>query len=160
MRRLSTWILVMLMVLFWIFRVVATLMNELKQDFLGITLISKEIEIILLFVALACIVLVVKRKWLGAIIYLISYGLYFGADLFKSLGIVINSTDTFSIGMYINLFFSAFGLILPIMVFIDLIADKDKSNNPKNKKTDWFYNNEEYDRKLDERADKNNYKTL
>lgn len=28
------------------------------------------------------------------------------------------------------------------------------------KKTDWFYKNEEFDRKLDDRADKNNYRTL
>ena len=25
---------------------------------------------------------------------------------------------------------------------------------------DWFYKNEQYDRKLDDRADKNNYRTL
>ena len=152
--------LVMLMVMFWIFRVIATLMVELKQDFLEITLINKEIEIILLFVALACIALVVKRKWIGALIYLISYGLYFGADLFQKIGAIINSTETLSIGTYVNIIFSAFGLILPIMVFLDMMADKDKSNNPKDKKTDWFYTNEEYDRKMDDRADKNNYRTL
>jgi len=28
------------------------------------------------------------------------------------------------------------------------------------KQTDWFYKNKEYDRKLDERADKNQYRTL
>ena len=160
MRRFSSWMLVILMVLFWIFRVIATLMTELKQDFLGITLISKEVEIVLLFVALACIVLVLKRKWLGAIIYLISYGLYFGADLFKNIGTIISSTELLPLATYINIFFSAFGLVLPVMVLIDLIADKDKSNNPKNKKTDWFYTNEQYDRKLDDRADKNNYRTL
>ena len=30
----------------------------------------------------------------------------------------------------------------------------------KDKKTDWFYGDEKYDRKMDERADKNNYRTL
>lgn len=160
MRRFSSWMLVMLMILFWVFRLIATFMSEFNKDFLGITLISKEIEIVLLFVVLACIVLVIKRKWLGAIIYLISYGLYFGADLFKDIGIIINSIEALPIETYINTIFSAFGLILPIMVFIDLVADKDKSNNPKDKKTDWFYTNEEYDRKLDDRADKNNYRTL
>ena len=39
------------------------------------------------------------------------------------------------------------------------LLDRDK-NNPKDKKTDWFYTNEQYDRQLDERADKNNYRTL
>ena len=30
--------------------------------------------------------------------------------------------------------------------------------NPKDKKTDWFYKNEQFDRKFDERADRNEYK--
>ena len=36
-------------------------------------------------------------------------------------------------------------------------CDKNKKTNPKDKKTDWFYKNEQFDRKLDERADKNNF---
>jgi len=41
-----------------------------------------------------------------------------------------------------------------------LLLDKGRKANPKDKKTDWFYNNEQFDRKLDERSDKNNYRTL
>ena len=102
----------------------------------------------------------VGMDYMDPIEYLISYGLYFGADLFKNIGTIISSTELLPLATYINIFFSAFGLVLPVMVLIDLIADKDKSNNPKNKKTDWFYTNEQYDRKLDDRADKNNYRTL
>ena len=43
---------------------------------------------------------------------------------------------------------------------IKVLLDKNRKNNPKDKKTDWFYQNEEFDRKLDDRADKNNYRTL
>ena len=64
------------------------------------------------------------------------------------------------IGVYTNLFMSVIGMILAIAVMIDLLADKNRKNNPKDKKTDWFYKNEQYDRKLDDRADKNNYRTL
>ena len=42
----------------------------------------------------------------------------------------------------------------------DLLLDKNRKENPKDKKTDWFYKNEEFDRKLDDRADKNNYRTM
>ena len=42
----------------------------------------------------------------------------------------------------------------------DLLLDKNRKAHPKDKKTDWFYKNEQYDRKLDDRADKNNYRTL
>ena len=41
-----------------------------------------------------------------------------------------------------------------------MLLDKNRVNNPKDKKTDWFYKGEQYDRQLDERADKNNYRTL
>ena len=40
------------------------------------------------------------------------------------------------------------------------LLDKNRKLNPKDKKTDWFYQNEEFDRKLDDRADKNNYRTM
>ena len=157
MRRFSTWLLVMFMVLFWLFRVVITLMSELKVDFMGIVPMNKSIEIALLFVALLCIVLVVKRKWIGSVIYLLAYVGYFGTDFFQNISILLNATE---MGTYINIIFSFFGVLLPIFVLFDMILDKDKSNNPKDKKTDWFYTNEQYDRKMDERADKNNYRTL
>ena len=50
------------------------------------------------------------------------------------------------------------GIILAFAVLVDLAVDKGRK--PKDKKTDWFYANEQYDRQLDDRADKNNYRTL
>ena len=35
---------------------------------------------------------------------------------------------------------------------------KGKNSGGNNKKTDWFYGNKDFDRKYDERADKNQYK--
>ena len=61
---------------------------------------------------------------------------------------------------FINLFVSFIGVILPIAVLLDMLVDKGRKNHPKDKKTDWFYTNEQFDRKLDDRADKNNYRTL
>ena len=103
MRRFSTWMLVMFMVLFWILRVVITLMTELKMDLMGIVPMNKSIEIILLFVALLCIVLVVKRKWIGSVIYLIAYVGYFGTDFFQNIDILLNATETLEMGTYINI---------------------------------------------------------
>ena len=56
--------------------------------------------------------------------------------------------------------FSMIGIILPLAVLLDLLLDKNRKLNPKDKKTDWFYQNEQFDRKLDDRADKNNYRTM
>jgi hypothetical protein len=52
------------------------------------------------------------------------------------------------------------GMILPLFAIFDLALDKNRKAHPKDKKTDWFYKDERFDRNLDDRADKNNYRTL
>ena len=89
MKNFSTWLLVMFMVMFWVFRVVVTLAAELGIDLAGFTPINKEMEIILLFVALLCMILVVKRKIVGALIYLLSYGMYFGVNLVNNINVLL-----------------------------------------------------------------------
>lgn len=161
MKNFSTWLLACFMVMFWGFRVVVTLMAQLNQDFGGIVPLNENLEIILLFVTLVCIILVVKRKLVGALIYLLIYGLYFGTDAFNGISMIISdSVATLPATSFMNLFISIIGLILPIAVLLDMLVDKGRKNYPKDKKTDWFYANEQFDRKLDDRADKNNYRTL
>ena len=103
-------------------------------------------------------VLVLKRKLIGAIIYAVAYGMYFGVDLFNHIGAIANGS--LSSGDTINAFISFLAMVLAAGVLFDMLIDKGRKANPKDKKTDWFYNNEQYDRKLDDRADKNNYRTL
>ena len=165
MKNFSTWLLACFMVMFWAFRVIVTLMAQLNQDFGGIVPINETLEIILLFVTLVCIILVVKRKLVGALIYLLIYGLYFGTDVFNGISMMISnsssaSASTLPATSFLNLFVSFIGVILPIAVLLDMLVDKGRKNHPKDKKTDWFYTNEQFDRKLDDRADKNNYRTL
>ena len=165
MKNFSTWLLACFMVMFWAFRVVVTLMAQLNQDFGGIVPINETLEIILLFVTLVCIILVVKRQLVGALIYLLIYGLYFGTDVFNGISMMISNSSSESASIlpatsFINLFVSFIGVILPIAVLLDMLVDKGRKNHPKDKKTDWFYTNEQFDRKLDDRADKNNYRTL
>ena len=117
----------------------------------------QNLEIILSFVVLVCIVLIVRRKLIGALIYLLAYGMYFGVDVINNIQTVLNGA---SMETALNVFISIIGIILPIAVLADLLLDKGRKANPKDKKTDWFYNNEQFDRKLDERSDKNNYRTL
>ena len=61
---------------------------------------------------------------------------------------------------YSSMFFALIGIALPIAAVFDLLLDKNRKAHPVDKKTDWYYKNEKYDRQLDERADKNNYRTL
>ena len=147
----------MVMVMFWVFRVIVAVMPEFGTTLGGIAPLNQNLEIILSFVVLVCIVLIVRRKLIGALIYLLAYGMYFGVDVINNIQTVLNGA---SMETALNVFISIIGIILPIAVLADLLLDKGKKANPKDKKTDWFYNNEQFDRKLDERSDKNNYRTL
>jgi len=152
MKKFSTWLIVMFMVMFWMFRVVVAFTDSLNID-IGIVPLDANAEVVLLFISLISIVLIAKRKMLGGIIYLLTYGVYFGIDIYNNL----MAGSSISYG---NAFFSLIGIILPIVVIFDLLFDKAAKAHPKDDKTDWFYKNKEYDREVDERADKNNYRTL
>ncbi len=163
MKNFSTWMLVIFMAMFWFLRMIIAVTYEMKIDFGGLEPFNQTMEIILLFVVLACMILIVKRKLVGALIYLLAYGMYFGSDVIKGLTTVFTSSGEISMGgmgMYLNTFVSVIGIIIPIAILLDLLMDKSRKANPHDKKTDWFYGNEKFDRQMDERADKNNYRTL
>jgi len=159
MKNFSTWLLVMFMVMFWLFRVVIALTTEFAVDMGGITALNIQMEVILLFVVLLCLILIVKRNIIGALIYLVSYGMYFGVDLFNNIKILMDN-GTLSPVTALGAFISLIGIAIPIFVLLDLLLDKNRKAHPVDTKTDWFFKNEAYDRKLDDRADKNNYRTL
>ena len=69
MKNLSTWLLVMFMGMFWIFRVVVAVTYQMGIDFGGIRPLNMNFEIILLFLTLICMIFIVKRKIIGALIY-------------------------------------------------------------------------------------------
>ena len=75
MKNFSTWLLVMFMAMFWAFRIVVAVTYELGAEFGGIEPFNQAMEIILLFVVLACMLLIIKRKTVGALIYLAAYGM-------------------------------------------------------------------------------------
>ena len=159
MKKLSTYLLIMFMVMYWVFRVIITLMAQLGKDVLGVVPINMTFEIVLLFAFLICAILVVKRKMIGAVLYLALYGIYFGGDLTQKMLLLANG-ETLGIEQLAGVFFSLIGIALPLAVLIDLLLDKGRKEHPVDKKTDWFYKNEQFDRKMDDRADKNNYRTL
>ena len=160
MKNFSTWMLVIFMTMFWIFRIIVAVMGQLEISF-PFTALNTNIEIMLLFTTLLCIVLVVKRNVIGGLIYLTSYGLYFGIDLANNIQVLFNAIQgNVDISTVPNILASFIAMILAIAVILDIVMDKSRKLNPKDKKTDWFYNNSQYDRKLDERADKNQYRTL
>ena len=157
MQKFSTWMVLSLDVMFWILRIIAALTDTMAIDFM-IKPINMNMEIIMIFVALVSFVLIAKRKFLGAIIYMIGYFGYFGVALVTNLQKM--TTTGGSVNDYGTVMFSLVGVALPIFTFLDLLLDKNRQLHPTDKKTDWFYKDEKYDMKKDERADKNNYRTL
>lgn len=157
MQKFSTWMIVMFMILFLLLRIICTYCSQMGIEFMAQPL-DFSLEIFIIFTAVLCIVLIIKRKWLGVILYLIAYEGYFGVDIFNNFNNLMEGT--LSASQYMNIFFSFIGMVLPLVVLFDMLFDKNRELNPTDKKTDWFYKNKEFDRKMDERSDKNNYRTL
>ena len=120
---------------------------------------NQTFEIVILFLTVASVLLIAKRNIFGILLYLVPNILYYGINLEQKVKILIDG-GKLSLEESSDMMFAMIGLILPIAVLLDWLLDKNRKANPKDKKTDWFYKNEEFDRKLDERADKNNYRTM
>ena len=155
MKSFASWMIVMFAGLFWLLRLVVLFTSTMGMEFV-LQPINEQTEMILLFITIVCIVLIAKRKMAGGIIYLLTYLVYFGADAFQKFMNIINGNT--SINVALSAFVSIIGILLPIFAFIDLLVDQGRKTSGGDKKTDWFYKNKEFDRELDERADKNHYK--
>ena len=57
-----------------------------------------------------------------------------------------------------NLIAICIGVLIPLLTFLDILINKNRRKFGADKKTDWFYKNEKYEREFDERADRNQYK--
>lgn len=158
MKNMSTWLLAIFMVMFSGFRVIVTITNQQGSPIGGLVVENIVLEIALIFLTLLCLVLVVKRKLIGAIIYAVSYCWYYGVGLFSTIYEILVNKKTIGVDGSLEILVSAIGVLLPLMVIMDTLADKSRKLNPVDKKTDWFYKNKQFDRKFDERADRNEYK--
>lgn len=138
---------------FWIFRLMVTLLFSTEAGF-SIVPMNMTFEIVLLFITFICIILIAKRKMIGAVIYLIAQCAYFGVDAYKTLNAITSGQEA----NYITLLVSIIAIIIPILAIMDIGLSTGKKSSFGNKKTDWFYGTTDYDRKMDDRADKNQYK--
>ena len=157
MKNFSSWLIAIFAFMFWAFRLIGTALNSVGIDFMFVPS-NMTMEIVLLFITFICICFMVKRKLLAAVIYLVCHFAYYGPTFIEHFMGIIN--QTLPMEMYMTTLFEMFALVLAIAAVFDVLLDKNRKAHPTDKKTDWFYTNKDYDRKLDERADKNNYRTL
>jgi hypothetical protein len=155
MTSLFSYLLTFFAIVFWAFRALATVLYQLDVDFFS-TPLNTNIEIVVLFATLPCLILVVKRNIVGAAAYLGIYAAYFGTTLYEA---VIDAQATgLNIVNSANMLCTVIGVIVPMLIFLDILFNKNRQLGKGNSKSDWFYKNEKFDRQYDERADRNQYK--
>ena len=157
MKNFSSWLIAMFAFMFWGFRLVGTVLSSIGIEFM-FTPSNMTMEIVLLFLTFICICFMIKRRLLAAIIYLLAHFMYYGPSFVTHFTQIIDGT--IDVTQVMGMMFEFFGLVLAIAALFDVLLDKNRKAHQTDKKTDWFYKNKDYDRKLDERADKNNYRTL
>ena len=147
-------ILVVMAVIFWILRVIVSFTASMDINFL-IKPLNQTIELVLCFVTFICILLIYRRKIWAALIYLIAHWSYYGVYIYK----ILKSTEVLTKYDLFNVLICALGVLIPLIILMDIgLGESSKKTSYKTKKTDWFYQNEQFDRKFDERADRNQYK--
>lgn len=156
MKSMASWLIAIFVVMFWIFRLVVCYVYSTGTD-LGFPPTDMMTEIIVLFVSFTGILFMFNRKRIGAILYSGSYFCYFG---YVALNGVINlANGKLPVEDQYNSFLISFiAIVLAILALADLFLNKDRAESKDNKDTYWFYKNKKYERNLDERADKNQYR--
>ena len=158
MKSVFSWLISALAVIFWIFRLIVALLATFNVDFIVVPS-DINVEIALLFITLPCLIMIFKRNILGGVVLFGLYAWYFGGQLIAVMQeVLVNHVELVSMDVAINAVVASVAIIISLANLMDLVFMRfRKSDNP-SKKVDWFYKNEAYDRKLDERSDKNNYR--
>ena len=160
MANFSTMLLVIFMIMFWLFRAIVALCTQFSIDLLGIVAYDFNMEVLIAFGTLICILLVAKRKIVGSLLYLMLYGVYFGEHFITNI-IPITQGQALNMNTSLNLLCDLIAIALVLFVLLDMLVDKGRKVNYTDKNTDWYFKNEKYDEELkkrDQREDKNEYK--
>ena len=157
MKNFSSWLIAIFAFMFWAFRLVGTVMASIGDEFMFVPS-DLTMEVAILFISFICICFIIKRKLWATLIYLAGQYIYFAPSFVTHFLQIMDATLQQS--MYMTVFFEFIGLIIPLAALFDVLLDRNRKEHPVDKKTDWFYKNKDFDRKLDDRADKNNYRTL
>lgn len=157
MRTMSNYLIIMLSVMLFIFRLIVVFTTTMGIEFM-VQAININYEIALLLIMLVSIILMSKNKLSGAIIFVVSSLAYYGPTLLTQITFAMSNTISIEVAM--ELVISLICIVIPIFAFFIIAFAKEQEKRPVDKKTDFFYKNEAYDRKYDERADRNNYRTM
>lgn len=160
MKNVASWLLVFFMAMFWAFRIIVTLSAQFGGDFGGFIVFNNTIEIALLFITLVCFIFIIRRFIWGALLYLLINLYYYGGYIVTALIPAMMSEEGVDMIILQNSMVGLLGIIIALCIVIDIAVQRMKTKHFSDNKTDWYFNNEKYDREMDERADRNQYRTL
>ena len=145
---LFSYLITMFAALFWVFRVVVAFTYSIGTNFIAVP-IDFTTEVIILFITMFSFIFIIKRNIIGALVYFVCYGWYFGTYLYN--GITTGEQDSFA------MLIAILAIVIASLNLIDILINKNRKKITNDNST-WFYKNKKYDRNYDERADKNQYK--
>lgn len=158
MKDLKSWLLLFFGILFWIFRIIVAIYTQSEETFGGFVAFDLKIEIILLFVTVLSFIFIAKRNILGGILYTVTYCYYFGGYFITNVVLVLVEGNQVDNAVMQNGLVSLVGVLISVCTLFDIFFEKMKKKKYSDSKTDWFFNNKDTDRQMDDRADKNQYK--
>lgn len=156
MKKLSSYLITIMAVMYWIFRIAVSLTYAMEVDFICRPL-DPNVEILILFLTVPCFLFIVRRNLLWTTLYFCMYAAYFGTILFNSLTGMPAEAETWAFADLPSIVATGVGVLIPFLVLCDVAIGKSRFE-PKDRDTDWYYGNKKYDREFDERADRNQYK--
>ena len=156
MRTMANYLIIMLTVILFIFKLIVVITATMGIEFM-VQPINVNYEMALLFIMIISIILMSKNKLSGAVILLIASVAYYGPTL---LGQIIGLSAGVNINSALETVVSLAGVIIPTFAFFIIAFAKEQEKRPVDKKTDFFYKTDRYDRNYDDRADKNNYRIM
>lgn len=157
MKMMSHYLIIMLSVMLFVFRLIVLFTTTMGIEFV-VQSFNVNFEIAYILLMLVCIVLMSRSKLTGSVIFLVSSLLYLGPTLWNQFTYLADHQATMELAT--QMIVTVICLLIPIFSFFIIAFAKQQEKKPVDKKTDFFYKNEAYDRKYDERADKNNYRTM
>jgi hypothetical protein len=157
MTSLFSYLITIFGVLFWFFRIIVAYCDTTGTSFICEPM-NSQIEILILFLTVPLFVMILKRSLIGATLYLGIYGAYFGTAIYNTVKQFSDTADGIGMVDGMNMVAAVIGIIIPLLTFLDILFNKNRLSVSKDKDSDWYYKNEKYDREMDERADRNQYK--
>ena len=125
----TSWLLAFFTAIFWFFRIVLTVATQYGNDFGGFIVFNTTMEIAVIFITLACFLLVLRRNIWGGIVYLVSYCIYFGSYIFSSFIPAFISGESLDMVVIQNTIVALLGIILALCTVIDIAVQKTKAKH-------------------------------